>query len=106
MSRPRSIPNEQVSDVSLAVGPEPKGLSYGIIRDEGKRQVLVQRAQQLEAEHYNHSLNRKIMEAQIDSPGARQQIEQAKAAMIAIEAALAVVVSEITAMEPEGVDDE
>lgn len=101
MARPRSAAIEKPQEVVLTVGPEPAGLSYGVIRDEGKRQVLVQRAAQLEQEHYNHSINRKILEKQIDSPGARQQIEQAKASMIAIEAALEVVVEEVSSMQPE-----
>lgn len=101
MARSRSRLKTDQDDFEIPVGPEPAGIGYGVLRDEGKRNVLVQRAAQLEQEHYNHALNRKIFEGQIDSPGARQQIEAAKAAMVSIEAALAVVTAEVALMQPE-----
>lgn len=71
--------------------PEPQGIPYALIGDEGKAKILGERIARLEAEHYSHSLNLKLAE----SMGDDATVANSKRAMVAIEQALQIVSSEI-----------
>lgn len=77
--------------------------TYSRLTDEQRKEMLEFRITQLESEHYNHYLNRLSVEALPDEdPGRAEAIQDADAAMAAIETAIGVCQSELETFGYEG----
>lgn len=73
---------------------EPQGLSYTKITTEDQARILEERIRQLEAEHFNHSVNLQLGE----STGSAEVVEVSKRAMVTIEAVHAQVIEQLKAL--------
>jgi len=83
---------------------EPSGLTYRRLDDSQRRQILEQRLVQLEAEYYQHDVNRKLAATHFGTANdaeARGQARVAKHAQVIIEDAHATVLAEIELLEDE-----
>jgi hypothetical protein len=82
------------------------GLKYQTLRKTEKNQLLLQRLQGYESDHYNHGLNLRLLESAVsagdDSEQTERAINEAKSAMKTIERAHKLVLAEL---EANGVKD-
>jgi hypothetical protein len=72
-------------------GAGPQGLVYSTLTVDDRRALLAARLRQLEAEHYQHDLNRRLLE----SEGSPEGMDQITKSMLLIERLHAQVLAEL-----------
>lgn len=85
------------------MSPKPKAadIIYSTLEDEHKRQILQERINRLEQEHYNHTINltlAKTPHANLDEEQAKTGAEQAQKNLAIIEHALATLNAELATL--------
>lgn len=83
-----------LTDVPATVEAQPAGLKYDSLSVDDRKQILTERLQRLEAEHYSHTVSLKVAK-DIGDPVADGLVANTKTALVAIENAHRVIQAEL-----------
>lgn len=92
----RRLPrSELAAETPMAL---PKGLAYSTLTKEMQQQILLERMQRLEVEHYSHTLNLRIAQDHLEGNGetaALVKVAETNNALVMIEEAHSVLAAEL-----------